>query len=69
VLALLDDATASPPPRALISPRKPHARSLLYFHHGLLAMRAKTAPILCRYYRGEKGMPKFQKKGSGEMYL
>jgi hypothetical protein len=31
------DVPASLPPRALISLRKPHARGLLYFHHGLLA--------------------------------
>ena len=33
-LLVVNDVTASPPPRALISPRKPHARGLLYFHHG-----------------------------------
>jgi len=35
-LLVVNDVPASPPPRALISPRKPHARGLLYFHHGLL---------------------------------
>jgi len=35
-LLVVNDVPASPPPRALISPCKPHARGLLYFHHGLL---------------------------------
>jgi hypothetical protein len=33
------DAPASPPPRALISSPKPHARGLLYFDHGLLRVQ------------------------------
>ena len=36
-LLVVNDVTASPPPRALTLPRKPYARDLLYFHHGLLA--------------------------------
>ena len=32
-------APTSPPPRALTLPRKPYARGLLYFHHGLLGKR------------------------------
>jgi hypothetical protein len=35
-LLVVNDVPASPPPRALSSARKPHARGLLYFHHGLL---------------------------------
>ena len=35
-LLVVDDVPASTPPRALRSPRKPHARGLAYFHHGLL---------------------------------
>ena len=31
-------ARHQPPPRALTLPRKPYARDLLYFHHGLLSM-------------------------------
>jgi hypothetical protein len=35
-LLVVNDVPASPPPRALRLPRKPHARGPLYFHHGLL---------------------------------
>jgi threonine/homoserine/homoserine lactone efflux protein len=35
-LLVVNDVPASHPPRALSSARKPHARGLLYFHHGLL---------------------------------
>ena len=37
-LLIVNDVPASPPPRALSSPRKPHARGLLCFHHGLLVV-------------------------------
>jgi hypothetical protein len=30
--------STSPPPHALSSPRKTHARDPLYFHHGLLVL-------------------------------
>ena len=35
-LLVVSDVSALPPPRALSSPRKPLARGLLHFHHGLL---------------------------------
>ena len=35
-LLVVNNVTTLPPPRALTLPRKPHARDLLYFHHGLL---------------------------------
>jgi hypothetical protein len=38
-LLVVNDVTASPPPRAFISPRKPYVRGLLHSHHGLLAYK------------------------------
>ncbi len=42
-LFVVDDGTASPPPPALIAPRKTLASDLLDFYHGLLARRCNDA--------------------------
>ena len=39
-------ASTSPPPLALTSPRKTHARDLLYFHHGLLELPSSVSAEL-----------------------
>jgi len=44
-LLIVDDVPASTPPRALTLPRKPHARDLFYFCHGLL-VQGYSAVIL-----------------------
>jgi hypothetical protein len=45
-LLVVNDVPASPPPRALSSPPKPHARGPLYFHHGLLDREWRQATVM-----------------------